>query len=140
MTIENRASRWATTLTWVHAGLFGAIALACYSSPETVFGTSAWMQMPRVAVQLFAAALAACTIVLIGSARAGSRPQVRLALLAAVVIDVQVPILAFSHPAALEHFEHGLGIPWFLVPVLFVVIVGLTTPLLTRRSAGVRGA
>ena len=140
MTTDNRASRWATTVTWVHAGLFGAIALACYSSPETVFGTSAWLQMPRLAVQLFAAALAACTMVLIGSARAGSRSQVRLALLAAVVIDAQVAILAFSHPAALEHFKHGLGIPWFLVPVLFVVIVGLTVPLLTRRSAGGRGA
>lgn len=140
MTTENTASRWSTTLAWAHAGLFGGIALACYASPETVFGTSAWLQMPRLAVQFFAAALAAFTIVLVGTARAGSPAQLRLVLLAAVVIDVQVPILSFSQPAALEHFESGLGIPWFIVPLLFAVIVSLTAPLLTRKSSGVGGA
>jgi hypothetical protein len=140
VTTENAASPWTTTLAWTHAVLFGAIALACYASPETVFGTSAWLQMPRFAVQLFAAALAAFTILLIGSARAGSPAQLRLALLAAVVIDVQVPILSFSQPAALEHFESGLGIPWFIVPLLFAVMVGLTAPLLTRKPSGVAGA
>ena len=124
----------ATRLAWLHAALFGAIALSCYVSPETVFGASAWLQLPRVAVQLFAAALVACSIVLIGSARSGSPPQIRLALLAAIVIDVQVPILAFSQPATLEHFEQGLGMPWFAVPLLFIVLAGVTAPVLTRRS------
>ena len=112
--------------------MFGAIALACYVSPETVFGTSAWLPLPRLAVLLFAAALTASAIVLAGSASGGSARQIRLALLAAVVLDAQVPVLAFSQPASLEHFEHDLGIPWFVVPGLFVAIVVLTVPLLRK--------
>ena len=132
MTIPTHASRGSITLAWIHAGLFGAIAVLCYASPETVFGTSAWLQLPRLAAQLFAAALLACAIVLTGSARSGSLPHVRLALLAAIVIDAQVPILSFSQPAALEHFENDLGIPWYIIPLLFAVMVGITVPLLTK--------
>ena len=129
----NRVSPWARNLAWGHAGLFGAIALACYASPETMFGTSAYLPLPRLAVLLFAAALMATAILLIGSAKSGSAPQIRLALLAAVVLDAQVPILAFSQPASLEHLEQGLGIPWFIVPTLFLVIVSFTVPLLRAR-------
>jgi hypothetical protein len=129
----NRVSPWARNLAWGHAGLFGAIALACYASPETMFGTSAYLPLPRLAVLLFAAALTATAILLIGSAKSGSEPQIRLALLAAVVLDAQVPILAFSQPASLEHLEQGLGTPWFVVPTLFLVIVSLTVPFLRAR-------
>jgi hypothetical protein len=137
-TIDTHTSRGPSTLAWMHAGLFGAVALLCYVSPETVFGTSAWLQLPRVAAQLFGAALVACALVLAGCARSGSLPHVRLALLAAIVIDAQVPILSFSQPAMLEHFEHDLGIPWFTVPLFFVVMVGITLPLLVMRAADVR--
>jgi hypothetical protein len=133
MTADHRAGPAATYVAWGHAALFGAMALACYVSPETVFGTSAWLPLPRLAVLLFAAALIACAIVLAGSARAGSSRQIRLALLAAVVLDAQVPVLAFSQPASLEHLEHDLGIPWFIVPALFAVIVAFTVPLLRQR-------
>ncbi len=129
----NRVSPWARNLAWGHAGLFGAIALACYASPETMFGTSAYLPLARLAVLLFAAALTATTILLIGIAKSGSAPQIRLALLSAVVLDAQVPILAFSQPASLEHLEQGLGIPWFIVPTMFLVIVSLTVPLLRAR-------
>jgi hypothetical protein len=129
----NRVSPWARNLAWGHAGLFGAIALACYASPETMFGTSAYLPLPRLAVLLFAAALMTTAILLIGSAKSGSAPQIRLALLAAVILDAQVPILAFSQPASLEHLEQGLGIPWFIVPTLFLVIVSFTVPLLRAR-------
>jgi hypothetical protein len=98
-----------------------------------MFGTSAYLPLPRLAVLLFAAALTSNTILLIGSARSGSSPQIRLALLAAVVLDAQVPILAFSQPGSLEHLEQGLGIPWFIVPTMFLVIVSLTVPLLRAR-------
>jgi hypothetical protein len=84
---------------------------------------------------LFAAALMAGAITLVGSARSGSLKQIRLALLAAMTIDAQVPILAFSQPASLEHLEHNLGIPWFIVPLLFVLIVGVTVSLLPRAAA-----
>jgi hypothetical protein len=130
---ENRGSPWARNLAWGHAGLFGATALACYASPETMFGASAYLPLPRLAVLLFAAALMATAILLIGSAKSGSAPQIRLALLAAVVLDAQVPILTFSQPASLDHLEQGLGIPWFIVPALFLVIVSFTVPLLRAR-------
>jgi hypothetical protein len=129
----NSVSPWARNLLWGHASLFGAIALACYASPETMFGTSAYLPLPRLAVLLFAAALMAIAILLIGIAKSGSAPQIRLALLAAVVLDAQVPILAFSQPASLDHLEQGLGIPWFIVPTLFLIIVSLTVPLLRAR-------
>jgi hypothetical protein len=135
MTVEARATHSAVYLAWGHAGLFGAIALACYLSPETVFGSSAWLPLARLAMFLFAAALTASAIMLVGSARSGSLKQIRLALLAAMTIDAQVPILAFSQPASLEHLEHDLGIPWFIVPLLFVLIVGVTVSLLPRAAA-----
>lgn len=134
MAVDDRPSRWATNLSWGHAVLFAAIAFACYLSPETVFGSSAWLPMPRLAVLLFAAALTASAIVLIGSARSGSARQTRLALLAALALDAQVPILALSQPASVEYFESGLGIPWFVVPLGFIVIVALTAPVTLASS------
>jgi len=133
-TIDAHTGSGSTTLAWMHAGLFSAIAFLCYVSPETVFGTSVWLQVPRLAAQLFGAALVACAIILAGCARSGSLPHVRLALLAAIVIDAQVPILSFSQPAILEHFDHNLGIPWFVVPLFFAVMVGVTVPALTMRT------
>ena len=135
MTTQDRATHSAAYLAWGHAGLFGAIALACYLSPETVFGSAAWLPLARLAVLLFAAALMASAIALVGSARSGSLKQIRLALIAAITIDAQVPILAFSQPASLEYLEHDLGIPWFIVPLLFVLIVGVTVALLPRAAA-----
>jgi len=96
MTTQDRATHSAAYLAWGHAVLFGAIALACYFSPETVFGSSAWLPLARLAIFLFAAALMASAITLVGSARSGSLKQIRLALLAAMTIDAQVPIPAFS--------------------------------------------
>src|SRR6478609_1902407 len=55
MTITDRPRGGAASLAWLHAGLFSAIALACYVSPETVFGDSAWLPLARLAVLLLAA-------------------------------------------------------------------------------------
>jgi hypothetical protein len=85
------AHQRAVALLTVHGFMFGAIALVCYAAPEIVFGNAAWLQLPRLAVLLLAAALVALTSVLIGAARSGTSQQVRLALLAALVLDLQVP-------------------------------------------------
>lgn len=124
--VDNRASQWATKLAWVHAIVFGAIALACYLSPETAFGETAWLPLARMAVLLFAAALTALAIVLVGSARAGDLRHVKLALLAALVLDVQIPILVASLPASVEYLHSHVGIPWFVVPLTFLIMIGVT--------------
>jgi hypothetical protein len=131
-TIEDRTHRHATNLAWAHAVVFGAIAVSCYLSPETVFGDGAWLPLPRLAVLAFAAALVAVVVVLVGSARSGSPSALKLALLAALALDVQLPIAIFSQTAALEHLELDLGIPWFVVPLTFVVLVGATAHCLLR--------
>ena len=137
-TIEDRTRRHATNLAWAHAVLFGAIAISCYLSPETVFGDGAWLPLPRLAVLAFAAALVAVALVLVGSARSRSPSALTLALLAALALDVQLPIAIFSQTAALEHLEFDLGIPWFVVPLVFVVLVGMTVHCLLRlRRAAV---
>jgi hypothetical protein len=132
----DRASRWATKLAWVHALLFGAIALGCYLSPETAFGDSAWLPLARLAVRLFAAVLTALVIVLVGSARSGNVQHVKLALLAALALDVQVPIFVVSLPASVEYLDSKVGIPWFAVPLTFLILVGTTVHcfLWLRRS------
>jgi hypothetical protein len=137
MTIGDRTHRHATNLAWTHAVLFGAIAASCYLSPETVFGDGAWLPLPRLAVLAFAAALVAVVLVLVGSARSGSPSALKLALLAALALDVQLPIGIFSQTAALEHLEFDLGIPWFVVPLVFVVLTGATAHCLLqlRREA-----
>lgn len=126
MTMINGRSRGTARLLWVHAGLFAVIALAAYVSPQTVFGESTWLPLSRLAALLFAAVLLTMAIVIGGSAASESRRQVRLAVVAALAIDVQVPVLMFSQPASLEYLESGLGIPWFLVPLTFLVLVALT--------------
>ena len=123
----------AAALLTVHAFLFGAIAVACYAAPEAVFGGAAWLPLPRLAVLLFAAALVALTIMLIGSARSGTPRQIWLALFAALVLDLQVPIMILSQPASVEHFEVDLGIPWFIVPLVFLVMIGVTVHCFVRR-------
>jgi hypothetical protein len=42
----------------------------------------------------------------------------------------------FSQPASLEHLQSGLGFPWFLVPLTFLVMVGLTVPCVLRSRRG----
>jgi hypothetical protein len=137
VTIEDRTRRHATNLAWVHAVLFGAIAVSCYLSPETVFGDGAWLPLPRLAVLAFAAALVAVVIVLVGSVRSGSPSALKLALLAALALNVQLPIAIFAQTAALEHLEFDLGIPWFVLPLVFVVLAGATVHCLLqlRREA-----
>jgi hypothetical protein len=71
-------------------------------------------------------------------ARSGSSSTLKLALLAALALDVQLPIAIFSQTAALEHLEFDLGIPWFVAPLVFVVLVGMSVPCLLRlRRAAV---
>lgn len=109
------------------------------------FGSSAWLPLSRLGVLLFAAALTTLVIVLVGSVRSGHLHAITLALLAAITLDVQIPILFFSQPASLEHLQGDLGVPWFLVPLAFAVLVGLTVPCLVRlrhtssmaRTAGI---
>jgi hypothetical protein len=136
---DDGAHRRAATLVTVHAYLFGAIAVACYAAPEVVFGNAAWLQLPRLAVLLLAAALVALTIVLIGAVRSGTPQQVWLALLAALVLDLQVPIMILSQPASVEHFEADLGIPWFIVPLVFLALIGVTVHCLMRRRRVAEG-
>ncbi len=124
----------------VHAVLFGSIALACYAAPQVVLGGGAWLQLPRLAVLLFAATLVAITSVLIGSARSSTPRQAGLALLAALALDVQIPILILSQPASVEHFQTNLGLPWFLIPLVFVVMVGVTVHCFLRRRRAVLSA
>jgi hypothetical protein len=88
-TMDNTPSRWTINLLWIHAAWYLAIALACYISPEKVFGDSAWLPLARLAVLLFAAALTTTAIMLAGSAWSGSLSQIRTALLATFLLDVQ---------------------------------------------------
>jgi hypothetical protein len=133
MTANDRASRWATKLAWVHAFLFGVIALGC----ETAFGDTAWLPLARLAVLLFAAALTALVIVLVGSARSGNLQHVKLALLAALALDVQVPMFVVSLPASVEYLHSKVGIPWFVVPLTFLILVGTTVHCFLRlRQSG----
>lgn len=125
-TIEERMRQRAAKFVWTHAVVFGVVALACYASPETVFSGSAWLPLARLAVLVFAAALVALVVVLIGAARSKSLRELKVALLAALALDAQVPIMMFSQTASLEYFDADLGIPWFLVPLTFLVMVGAT--------------
>jgi hypothetical protein len=136
-TTDARGNRWATRLARIHAGVLGSISLACYLSPETVFGDAAWLPLPRLAALLLAAALLSLALVLVGSARSGTARQLRVALGAALAFDAQLPYLAFTQPAVLEHLESSLGIPWFVVPSTFIFLTGLTVHglLYLRRAA-----
>jgi hypothetical protein len=138
--IPPRMGRRAAKLLWVHVVLFAVIAVACYLSPETPFGESAWLPLSRLSALLFAAALTAIVIVLIGSARSGNARAESLGLLAALVLDVQIPILMFSQPASLEYLQSKVGVPWFAVPLVSFVMVGLTVQCLSRLNRERRAA
>jgi hypothetical protein len=131
------AGRWATALVWLHVALFGAIAIACYWSPETVFGETAWLPLARLAAFLFAAALLAFAIVATSATRSGTPRLVGAALLAVLVFDAQVPILMFSQPASFDHVERAFGLTWWLIPQVFLflaVVTVYTTFSLWRRT------
>jgi hypothetical protein len=91
-------------------------------------------------VLLFAAALTTTALMLAVSALSGSLSQIRTALLATLLLDVQAPVLIFSQPAALDYLEADLGIPWFAVPLTFIVLVGLTTHCFLRLRSRVAQA
>jgi hypothetical protein len=116
----------AKTLVWAHAVLFGLIALVCYLSPETAIGDSGWLPLARLAVLMFGAALSALVILLVGSVRSGEPRQIKRALLAALVFDLQFPIFIGSQPAWFDYQEADVGMPPFLVWIVFVGLVGVT--------------
>ena len=126
MTDERTTSGWGPTLAWVHALLFLAAAASCYLAPQAVFGDAAWQPLARLAVGLLAATLVALAVVLIGAARSGASRTVRLALLAALLVDVQVPVLLSLHPASLEYLERDVGVPWFSASLACIVLVAVT--------------
>jgi hypothetical protein len=118
----------------VHALVFGAIALVCYLSPETAIGDAGWLPLPRLAVLCLAAALSALVILLVGSALSGNARQIRLALLASVALDIQVPVFMGSQPAFFDFMLADLGVPGGAVWLVFVVLVGVTVyELVIRR-------
>jgi hypothetical protein len=117
---------WPAAAAWAHAVLFLVFAIACYLAPQSVFGDAAWQPLPRLAVGLLAAALLALAVVLIGALRSASPRALRRALLAVLVVDVQVPVLLSLHPAGLEYIERDVGIPWPVAPLLFVALVAVT--------------
>jgi hypothetical protein len=65
---------------------------------------------------------------------------ISLALLAALALDVQMPVLMFSQPASLEHMHTGVGVPWFVLPLISFVLVGLNVHCLLRIKRERRGA
>jgi hypothetical protein len=77
--------------------------------------------------------------VLIGALRSASSRALRLALYAVLVVDVQVPVLLSLRPAVFEYLERDLGIPWLLVPLAFVGLVGVTVAGLPSPSDGDAG-
>ena len=137
MTTNGHPSRpaWPAAVAWAHALLFLAFAIACYLVPQSVFGDAAWQPLARLAVGLLAAALVALAALLIGAVRSASPRALRWALLAVLVVDVQVPLLLSLHPAGLEYIDRDLGIPWPLVPLAFVGLVAVTVASLPPGEA-----
>jgi hypothetical protein len=131
-----RASRWAITVVWAHAVLFAAMAAACYISPETVFGDSAWLPLARLAVLLLAAALSTAAVMLASAAHSADQRQVSTALLAALLFDVQAPVLLLALPAWLEYSDRVLDVRWWIVPQFFLILIGVSvyTVLRLRRA------
>jgi hypothetical protein len=132
-----RVGRWATALVWLHVALFTAIAIACYWSPETVFGQTAWLPLARMAMFLLAAVLLAFAIVAAAAASSGAPRIVGAVLLAALIVDAQVPIAMFSQPASFDHVERAFGMRWLLIPnisLLLVMVTVYTTFSLWRRT------
>ena len=123
----NRASRWASALVWVHAATFTAIALPSYISPEVVFGDAAWLPLARLAVLSFAAAMSGVVVMLVSAALSQSARHVGAALVAALVVDAQAPYLLFSLPASIEYFDRALGLRWWVLPLMFLLLVAVTT-------------
>ena len=75
---------------------------------------------------MFGAALSALVILLVGSVRSGEPRQIKRALLAALVFDLQFPIFIGSQPAWFDYQEADVGMPPFLIWIVFVVLVGVT--------------
>lgn len=121
------ARRWPITLVWLHALLFAAIALASYAAPEIAFGDAAWLPLARLAALLFAAALSAVAVLLVGAALSGNARQVGVALTVALLLDAQAPYLLFSLPASLEYLDRAVGLRWWLLPQTFLILVAVTT-------------
>jgi len=126
VTESPRTPAWPRALAWAHAILFLAFAAACYVAPERVFGDAAWQPLARLAVGLVAATLVALGVVLIGAMRSGAPGMLRLALVATLVVDLQVPVLLSLHPAVFDYLEREIGLPWPLLPLAFVGLVAVT--------------
>lgn len=128
----HRAGTLGVALTGLHAVAFLAIASVCLIAPETVFGDAGWLQLPRLAIQSFAAALLSLTLLMIGAARSRNASEVSRALLAALLFDAQAPLLLMSQPGALEYLDRDLGVFWGSLPLSFAVAVGVTLYALLR--------
>jgi hypothetical protein len=128
----HRAGAFGIALTRLHAVAFLAIASVCLIAPEVTFGDAGWLQLPRLAIQSFAAALLSLSLVMIGAAHSGNAREISRALLAALLFDAQAPLLLMSQPGALEYMDRELGVFWGTLPLSFAIAVGVTLYTLLR--------
>lgn len=89
------APPWVRAVALWHALALIPISAAAYVSSEGLFGEVVNHSMARLPIMLLAAALAAIILLLIVAGLGQSRSTLRLALMTAFVLDMQVTVTLF---------------------------------------------
>ena len=103
MTPEPAIPAWVRMVSLWHLTALIPFSAAAYVSSETVFGEIVNLGMARIPITLLAAAIAAISLLLTVATCSRSRHTLRLALMTAFVLDMQVVVLLFLSTFQLDN-------------------------------------
>ena len=123
---EPAAPSWVRAVALWHALALIPFCAAAYVSSEGLFGEVVNHSMARMPIMLLAAALAAIILLLAVAGLGQSRSSLRLALMTAFVLDMQVTVLLFLYSFHLDN--SGLLGSFPAVAAPFVPFLGFAIP------------
>ena len=138
MNPEPAAPSWVRAVSLWHALALIPMSAAAYVSSEGLFGEVVNFSMARLPIMLLAAALAAISLLLIVAGCGRSRGTLRLALMTAFVLDIQVSMLLFLFSFQLDNSGLLGGFPATaapLVPFLAFAIPGAAAVFALRDTS-----
>ena len=123
---ESDVPVWVRAVSLWHTAVLIPISAAAYVASEALFGEIVNLGMARIPIMLLAAALAAMSLLLLVAGCRRSRETLRLALMTAFVLDMQVVMLLFFFTFQLDNSGLLGDFPVLAAPI--VPFVALAIP------------
>ena len=115
---ETVLSAWIRAIGLWHAVAFFLTGIACFGFPWAVFGEVAFIPMASLPARLFGAALTTIGIFLIIATISRSVKVMRIALITAFILDMQVSVILLAFTLQIDNAELMGNVPAAINPLI----------------------